>query len=160
MKSEKLGKIDELVESRNIEAALELADELVDENPHEPEAWAKRAFVNAMQVRHSDAIHDISQAISLSNSEPEYFYFRGRQYLAAKDYNRAISDFTRTLELCESWDSEYYKEPAHFMRAEAYVKLKRYDDARNDCRHISDDFVVFIDSPRSKKDILDECNGF
>ena len=45
------------------------------------------------------------------------------------------------------------------MRAEAYVKLKRYDDARNDCHHVSDDFSTFTDSLRSKKDVLDDCNG-
>ena len=153
---EKLEKIDRLIETRNLAAALDLANQLVEDNPNASEAWAKRAFVNTMRRQYSDAISDISQAISLNDAEPEYFYFRGRQYLVNEDYMEAVSDFTQTLKLC---DSDYYREPAYFMRAEAYVKLKRYDDARDDCSRVSDDFTTFTDSLRSKKDILDDCNG-
>lgn len=91
--------------------------------------------------------------------EPDYYYTRGILFFKISRYTEAVRDFTEVLRLCDFHNSNYYREGAHFFRADAYVRLKQYDEARADCAHVRDDFQTWTDSLRTKECILNECKG-
>ncbi len=152
-----LENITELARKDDHDGALRLAEKIIRDYPGESQVWIKRAYVYARDGDYRRAVDDASRAIELNSMEPDYFYTRGRYYLALSEYSKAVVDFTTTLELCEHYQDDYYREPAHFMRAEARLKLGRVEEARADLRHVRDDFTTWVDVLRSKQAMLDEC---
>jgi tetratricopeptide (TPR) repeat protein len=156
MKAE-LRKIDNLVRLDQYEEALRQIDRLAEKHPREAKVWAKRSYVNARKGDSQAAIDDVSKAIAISELEPAYFYKRGLLLFEVGKFRDGISDFSKVVELCDYHDSDYYREPAYFFRAECHVRLGQYREARADCEHISDGMRTWTDSLRSKEDILKEC---
>lgn len=139
------------------ECALRIAQEVIRDYPGESQVWIKRGYVYARAGDYRRAIEDVSRAIELNSMEPDYFYTRGRYYVAFSEYSIAAEDFTKTLELCDHYRNDYYRQPAHFMRAEAYLQLGRVEEARVDLQYVRDDFTTWTDSLRSKQAMLEEC---
>jgi tetratricopeptide (TPR) repeat protein len=151
-----LGKISALGKAGNYAEAIQRLDELAAANPNEPKIWAERAWVNARQGKPEAAIEDWSEAIAL-REEPHYFYMRGIDWFGMGRYKEAVSDFTKVIELCDFYKSDYYREPAYFFRADAYLRLKEFMKAQRDCSHVSDGMRTWADKIRCKADILAEC---
>jgi tetratricopeptide (TPR) repeat protein len=154
-----LKKITDLARAENYEAALRRIDQLAAEWPNEPKIWAERAFVNERQGDREAALCDLARTIALCNDEPHHFYIRGILLFQLGRYDEAICDFTKVLELCDYHKSNYYRSPAHFFRADAYLRLKQYKKAKADCEHVRDDMCTWTDRLRTKADILAECGG-
>jgi tetratricopeptide (TPR) repeat protein len=152
-----LERIDRLAKAGEFERAFELATELLRESPDHGELWALRAHLSAQQGRYDEAINDVSRAVSLKSSEPEYFFTRGRYRLNAGDCRGAADDFTQTLQLCDRHGSDYYREVTHFFRAEAFLCLKMHEEALADCEHVRDDVRMWTTAMRSRQDIVDAC---
>jgi tetratricopeptide (TPR) repeat protein len=153
----RLERIDRLLKAGESERAFALASELLREWPDDAELWALRAHLSAQQGDHGAAIRDLSRAASINQLEPEYFFARGRYRLTAGDCSGAVDDFTQTLQLSDCQGSDYYREVAYFFRAEAFLCLRRYDEARADCEHVRDDMRMWTIMMRSKQDILEAC---
>ena len=147
-----------LVKTHNHEAAFVLIDDLFRDHGEQPELWAIRAYVAANKRDYEAAEHAMGRAIHLEQWQPEYFFTRGRYRLKSERFTEAVDDFTRTIELCDHHRSDYYRESAHFLRAEAYLALGMTDRARVDCEHVRDETTLWVDSVRSKKDILEDCD--
>ena len=147
-----------LAAANNHEAASVLLDELLHDHSQEPEFWAARAYVSAHKQDYQAAEHDMGRAISLEEMEPDYFFTRGRYRSMSKRFMEAVADFTRTIELSDHHGSDYYRELALLLRAEAYLALGMVDLARADCKHIRDETVGWAGSVRSKADILADCD--
>jgi tetratricopeptide (TPR) repeat protein len=147
-----------LAKTNRYEEALALVDHLLRSHMAEPELWAARAFVAAHGKDYETAEQAIGRAIDLEQSEPDYVFTRGRYRLRSEQFSQAVADFTRTLELCDQLGSDYYREPAYFLRAEAYLAQGMVNEARADCEHVRDETVVWNGSVRSKKDILADCD--
>ena len=152
-----LEKIKDLAKTGNYSEALLLLDDLIRINSKEDKLWAARAFVNTHQGNSEAAIDDWSKAIQL-NKEPHYFYMRGISRFQVSQYRSAISDFTAVIELCDKYKSDYYRSPAYFFRADAYLRLGEFDQAKSDCVHVPDNTQTWTDKLRTKADILAECS--
>lgn len=136
---------------------MELIDAVILQNPTAAIAWASRAYVNGRRGFLEFAICDWSKAITFCGNEPHYFYMRGIDYFNLRKYIEAINDFTMVIEICDSHKNTYYKEPAYFFRADAYVRIKNFEKAKADCIHVSDEFTTWTDRKRCKADILADC---
>jgi tetratricopeptide (TPR) repeat protein len=137
--------------------ALEILDRLLATDPAYYQAWAKRAYVNGRRGLLESALEDISKAILICSTEPCFFDQRARFLFSMARYREAISDWTRVIELCDYHKSDYYRAPAHFARADAYIRSGEYDKATCDLAHVPDDHRAWTDKLRTKQDLLIEC---
>jgi tetratricopeptide (TPR) repeat protein len=153
---EKLEQITELAKREDYPTALALIDKLTAEFPNEAKVWTTKAFVNGHKGDLTAAVDDWTKAIKLVE-EPHYVYMRGIELFKLRKYKEAVSDFTRVIELCDFYKSDYYREGAYFFRADAYVRLKQFEKARADCLHVNDDMRTWTDKLRTKTEILAEC---
>jgi tetratricopeptide (TPR) repeat protein len=147
-----------MLKAGELEHAFELASSLLQESPDDARLWALRGRVAEQQANYQSAIDDLSRAIAISPLEPDYVFTRGRYRLAADDCRGALEDFTETLRLCDHHVSDYYRESAYFFRAESFLCLRTYDEARADCANVRDDTRMWTTALRSKQDILDACD--
>ena len=75
---------------------------------------------------------------------------------------RNFVDTAKYLELCLRFDNGYFKETAHFWRAESLFQIGSYSAAKRELENVRDDFqeMYFLDyKQRSKADILNDINS-
>lgn len=142
---------------RDYEAALARCVQLVETFPSAAEAWRHKAYIHALMNDYESAVREMSRAIALVTHEPAYYMLRGRYLLMLNRNVDATSDLDRVLILSDELRSEYYKEMAHFLRAESYVRQGKFKEALGDCEHVRDDVRVWIGSLQSKKHIIERC---
>lgn len=153
---EALKKIDDLAKDEDYSTALVEIQKLLEVHPNEAKIWATRAYVNGRKGDKVAAINDWTNAIKIVE-EPHYVYIRGIDFFCLGKYQEAVVDFTRVIELCDFYKSDYYRMPAYFFRADSYQRLQEYDKARSDLGHVDDEFTTWTDRLRNKKDILADC---
>jgi tetratricopeptide (TPR) repeat protein len=145
---------------REYDVALRLCNKLLDEHPHSREALWSRAFIFGGMGDTESAIGDLTRIIALRSEEPCYFTERAHRLIDAGRYAEAVEDLTETLRLCDQWDSDHYRAVAHFVRAYAYLRLGRPNDALADCHHVRDGFSWWIEHGlRTKAEITAEAKA-
>lgn len=154
---ERIESVDRLAKAGRLQESLELLDSFIRDSPEDPEPWAFRGHLQIEEGNYEDAASDLSRAIALNPLEPEYFLTRGRCCLAIGSFQAAVVDFTETLRLCDYHGADYYREVAHFFRAEALLGLRMYDEAQAECEHIRDGMVLWTTGIRSKQDLINAC---
>ena len=155
--AEEINSIDYLMRRGRCDEALTLSDKLVAKYPDCPEALATRAYVNQQRKEYHNAIADWSRAITFCNSEPHYYYTRGRNYFWLQKFHEAVSDFTKTIELCDTHHSNYYRYPAHLLRADAYLRLRQLEKAKADCMCVPEGMDIWTDKLTTREEILRAC---
>jgi tetratricopeptide (TPR) repeat protein len=153
-----LQEVKDLIQVDNNTKALELLDALSVRYPHEARIWVLRASLSGSQRDRERAIADWTKVIELCDKEPHYFYMRGIELFGLGQYRNAIPDFTQVIALCDVYDSDYYRGPAYFFRADAHLRLGEIEEAKSDCLHVRDDMSTWTDKIRTKADILAECS--
>lgn len=154
----KLKIIEKLAQNENYSEARNQLKKLTADNPQdEALIWAAHAYIHSREGDNKAALADLNKAILLFGKEPHPYYMRGIIYLQTGEYLTAVHDFSKVIELCDYHKSDYYRESAYFLRADAYVRLKEFVKAIADCAHISDDFSTWTDKLRTKKDVLAAC---
>jgi tetratricopeptide (TPR) repeat protein len=156
MLEKKISEIEKLA-SEDDPSAFSKAAVLIGEYPNDPRVWSLRAYVLARQESFAAAIEDLSKAIELSLPEPVYHFDRGRYFLRMGDSSSAVNDFSVGLDLCDKYDSDYYRETFHFLRADALLSLGKKDEALWDLSHVSDEFVLWTTELRSKEQLVALC---
>ena len=141
------------------EGALRICNEVLNEHPDMPYALRKKAAIYASMKEFPEATALMSDLIARSPNEVEYYFSRGRWYLANADWREAMADMTKTIELGSEQNFHYNTESAYFFRAVALMKLGRYSEAVADCEHVRDDFLIYLYSTGkiSKADILEQA---
>lgn len=132
-------------------------EDLAARYPAEPAIWAAQAHYQTQRGDFAAAAAAWSHAIAISEKEPHYYYMRGIVQFRSGKLRDAVRDFSTVIELCDQHGWGYYREPAYFFRADAYVKLKEFEKARSDCTHVSDEMRTWTDKLKCKADILAEC---
>lgn len=150
--------IEVLAKSDDYAEALRRLDDLAAVFPKETKVWATRAYINERKGDSGAAIADWSKLINLSNKEPHPFYVRGILFIRVARYREAVADFTKVIELGDFYNSDYYREPAYFCRADAYSRLGEFEKARLDCIHVRDDMQTWTDRLRTKAGVLADCS--
>lgn len=145
--------------SRFVEA-LELLDKNVKSaavHPRVWKLWVCRAYVNDCRGDQASAVKDITRAIVLAPTEPDNVFTRGRYFLQLGRYDEAVEDFTITLRLCDTFNCDYYRAPAHFARADALIRLREYERAQDDLSNVPDGHRAWTDTVRTKEELLALC---
>jgi tetratricopeptide (TPR) repeat protein len=154
-----ISKAEELAKHRDGEGAMSLANELVEQYPNDMKVWSLRAYLHERNNDYAEAIADLTRAIEINAAEPHFFYSRGRYNFALGSDQPAIDDFSKGLDLCDHYKSDYYREELHFWRAEALLRLGKKHEALSDLAHVSDDFRSWTYKLRTKAELLGECNS-
>ena len=120
-----LRQISKLARADKYEEALQRLDALLTKHPAEPAVWSLRGYTNNSKGDLLSAVSDLTECIKFRRNEPDDFFTRGRILFKAGRLEEAIVDFTRVLQLCDDHRSDYYRQAAHFFRADAYVRLRQ-----------------------------------
>jgi tetratricopeptide (TPR) repeat protein len=133
------------------------AVELSEQYPEVWEIWHTLAYAHESRGEYAAAIAALTRAMALEAQEPVLFLDRGGCALLAGEYERAVADFSQGLARCDELDWDYYREPLHFLRAEALVQLGKKAEALADLSHVRDDYLFWTIKARSKAELLALC---
>lgn len=137
--------------------AFAICNAVIQAHPSPPDGLRKRAAIYAHKGDLALAIGDMTTVIEQEPDQPGDYFFRGWWHLDNGDAVKAEKDLTKALDLGAKND-HYHDQSAHFFRAVALVRLKRYDEALADCGHVRDDFLIYIKSGKlSKADVVREA---
>ena len=116
-----------LYEDNRLSQAQEAFQAAIDLDPYFPEAFNSLGVIKLEMNQAREAIQDFSQAIALQGDNPLYFFNRGVSHEVLKeDFDQAIDDYSRALELNHSYI------PALYNRGLVYFNLGRKKAACSD----------------------------
>lgn len=151
--------LDVLLRADAIDEARQLRDLLLSSHSNEACTWRASAHFHATLGDNLAAVADMSKALSIANDEPAHFFSRGRYLFKAGEYQESVEDFTRVLYMSSQLHSSYYVFAALFFRADAYVRLGRYRNARSDIERLPPHFELWTDRLRNCEELLAECEA-
>jgi len=157
MLNDLIARAEALARAGDQDGAISMATELVAMYPNELKVWLLRADLYGLNRRYADAIADLTRAIEINPMEPSLLHARGLDALALGNYQEALKDFARGLELCDYHGNDYYRESFHFLRAEAFLRLGKKKEALADLAHVREGMKTWTYALRSKSDLLAEC---
>jgi len=99
-------------------------------SPSESDIASANSFImkgleNVMKQNSNTAISDFSHAIELNPQSEEAYSFRAAEYRKTHNWDKAIFDYSRAIDLKKS-DGNYTS------RGCAYIMIEKYKEARND----------------------------
>jgi len=99
-------------------------------SPSESDIASANSFImkgleNVMKQNSNMAISDFSQAIELNPQSEEAYSFRAAEYRKTYNWDKAIFDYSRAIDLKKS-DGNYTS------RGCAYIMVEKYKEARDD----------------------------
>lgn len=144
---------------KDYDKAFAICNAVIQAHPSPPDGLRKRAAIYAHKGDLALAIGDMTKAIKQEPDQPSDYFFRGWWHLDNDDAANAVRDLTKALDLGAKND-HYHDQSAHFFRAVALLRLKRYDEALADCQHVQDDFLIFIKSGKiTKADVVRDATA-
>jgi tetratricopeptide (TPR) repeat protein len=149
--------VDAFVNSNNFVEAELACLQLVESYPNNYRVFSKLAYVLALARRTNDAIDAVRKAIELDAEQPMLWWKLGTYYLNSESLQDAVTAFTETIRLSETYSDPYYLQVAYFLRAEAFSRSGEYSSAENDLRNVENDMFIWLDRPISKKAIIENC---
>ncbi len=147
-----------MLEAGDDETARSLVNQLVERFPNEIKAWSLHGHIYAQARDFAQATTDLTRAIEINAMEPSLFFDRGRYELEQGEFQSAIRDFSKALELCDYYKNDYYRELLHFMRAEAFCLAGMKVEAIQDLGHVRDDLQAWTYKLRTKAQLLRDVN--
>ncbi len=130
---------------------------LTEQYPLEPNAWDALAYAYAEENHFPDAIAAMTRMIALAPRLPESYFTRGWYALRAADYEGAIADFQKGLDLCDELNIEYDQQAIHFRLAETNYQLGRKAEALRNLRQVQESTIIWTMKARSKDELLALC---
>jgi len=100
-----------------------------------PTAWCAysfRAIANYQKGNNTIAITDASQAIKIAPNEAYNYVIRGYSYMANKNYDDAVTDYTAALSKIKTKSNEMLLLEIYYHRGCASYNSKQYEAASND----------------------------
>lgn len=91
------------------------------------EGYKRRAMLLSKMGRHKEAVADLSTVIKVNDDDDDALRLRGDEYAALNDFDRAVNDYTKAIEL-----SPDYARASLEARAKAYEHLGKTALAKND----------------------------
>jgi tetratricopeptide (TPR) repeat protein len=107
------------------EEAIADYSEAIAFNPQVAGYYANRAQAHYMLNNTDSALADVQEALKIGENAKAYLY-RARIALDKRDYQAAVTDLTRAIELDGKSAEAYYR------RGIAYVELEEFDRAQSD----------------------------
>ncbi len=114
----------ELVEDRNYDDAVIEYDRLLKDDPDNATYLRDRASTQLLRGGYDHAIRDYDHLLTVKQEpDADLYYNRGCALMAANRLEEALSDFTKSISLNETWSLAYNN------RGVTYAKLGKYDQA-------------------------------
>ena len=151
--------VDALIASNDYAAAEEACRVLTEAHPDCYRVFSKLAHALALGGRSAEAISAIRTAIALDPIQPALWWKLGIYCLNEEALSDAISAFSETIRISESYGDPYYRQVAYFLRAEAYARRSEFGAATADLQEVQEDMFLWLDRPISKKAILERCGS-
>lgn len=107
--------------------AISNCDSVIVFNPNSAKAYTMRGIAKQLDKDTEGALQDYVFALQLDPSNSDLWLNKGIVLYELQNYSEAISDFSKSLELNPNYEAYKY-------RGAAYIKLEKYDLARNDYR--------------------------
>ena len=119
---------------QNYKEALRYADDAIKSKPDEAEFFYLRGIVNNSLEKFNKALDDFTTAIDIGENEDLYKVYlnRGIAYHNLLEYEPAMADFSRSIELNDTIASAYHG------RAMLNYELKDYTAAIDDFNKVLD----------------------
>jgi tetratricopeptide (TPR) repeat protein len=127
----------------NDKEAIRYADDALKQYPDEPEFYYLRGIINNSREKYIKALDDFDQAINMQPGDNSYRSYLGRgvSHLNLLEYEQALSDFSKSIELNDTVASAYYS------RALVNYEIKEYSTA-------VDDFLKVLDLTKENPALL------
>ncbi|MBK8938269.1 MAG: hypothetical protein IPM79_11660 [Polyangiaceae bacterium] len=137
--------------------AVELAAQLVAEQPNDATSWSAAAYVRARLGDLAGAIDHASRAIEIAPTEPAYFFKRGRYRLRTGETRLAEQDFSSGLRLCDLHGNDYYRCSLQMFRAHARIEMGLHAEAEADLRGVPPSTRIWVSGEKTVKALLELC---
>ncbi|MCU0871124.1 MAG: tetratricopeptide repeat protein [Pirellulaceae bacterium] len=112
----------ELVEDHNYDEAVIEYDRLLQDDPDNVALLRDRASTQLLRGGYDYAIRDYDHLLTVKQEpDADLYYNRGCALLAANRLEEALSDFTKSISMNETWSLAYNN------RGVTYAKLGKYD---------------------------------
>ena len=112
----------ELVEDHNYDEAVVEYDRLLQDDPDNVALLRDRASTQLLRGGYDYAIRDYDHLLTVKQEpDADLYYNRGCALLAANRLEEALSDFTKSISMNETWSLAYNN------RGVTYAKLGKYD---------------------------------
>ena len=127
----------------------------------EPKDYALRSALSDLLYRSGrgrDALLVWRETVRCFPGVPNPYFQRALWAMEDRDFERT----EKYLRLCLRRDRGYFRETAHFWRAECLYRLGRFEQAKRELAHVSEDYeeVYFLEHDRwSKKDLWQKLNA-
>jgi len=117
------GLAEKCVEERSYDRAVAAYDRLIEDDPANLVYLRDRAATHLLRGGYDRAVRDYDYLLSLRDSpDAALYYNRGCAHLAADRLRDAISDFTKSITLNETWSLAYNNRGATYARMGLYGK--------------------------------------
>lgn len=147
-----------LAERQQYEEAISLCCEVISHDDSCYKAYNSRAKIYAQMRNWAKALNDIDTVIKLKPNEPAYYFSRARWLINTENFEDAISDLTKSIQLEKELDDEYYLESAYFFRAFSYCQFGKDTQAIEDLKFVRNDFSVYLlGKVHSKQELTKAC---
>jgi len=117
-----------------LDDAITDASKAISLSPQSLSSYAVRANCLEAKGQYDKAIVDYGVALSKinNNNKDNYltFFQRGRTYFYNRQYKESVDDFTQSLFWAEKFKNP--TEEIHYLRAQAFLELNRYNEAISD----------------------------
>ena len=111
-----------MVKDRNYDDAVIEYDRLLQKDPDNVTYLRDRAATQLLRGGYDNAIRDYDHLLTVKQEpDADLYYNRGCALLAASRLEEALSDFTKSISLNETWSLAYNN------RGVTYAKLGKYD---------------------------------
>lgn len=90
-------------------------------------AYKARANLFSKMGKHKQAIEELTRALTVDKTDEEAFRFRGQTYEALSMYDRALADYTTSIDLAPQFAAASYE-----ARSRVYQRIGKFDLAEKD----------------------------
>jgi len=147
-----------LVKKGVFDEAVALAFAAVEQDAASAKAWSVLSHAQEITGDIESALQSANKAVELIQDEPAYWFQRGWLNLLVDSAGDSLSDMQQVLALGRSLNNAYYTEMAAFLAAESLRRLRRYEEALDQCAGVRDDFTVHVGLPLSKACLVKTCS--
>jgi tetratricopeptide (TPR) repeat protein len=119
------------------------------------DAYSRRAQLYALAEHYNDAITDLTTAIDQPSADtPDLYLLRGKMYLAQYEWDSALADYDKAIELDPDYADVYYERGVLYysilhLREEALADFQQYITLAPGGDH-TDDAVRYADQIRDE----------
>lgn len=106
--------------------AIESLTKAIDKYDRHSQAYERRAKVNYVLKRYSDAKRDYNKSIAIDTNNPHAYYGRGKVNMINEDWQDAIDDFNRAIGKSFALQPLYWK--ARRLKSICHYELKQWKD--------------------------------